>query len=406
MRILILQPCIDIIGGANTIVLKVARFLSMKGNHVEIWSNFFYNKSHPFNESFKIKDISVKHFENSLLLKRAFGILTYLFIRKEVQSFDVILCHNFPSNLVAVSRRCKGIPIIWHCHEPSIVLFPLPKESQGVHAQDFFFSYAFRPFVVFLRVLDKISIRRVSRIISLNRYVSKRIKGIYCRQSFTIMEGIDTRRFRPGISNESIRLKHNIQGRPCILYVGALTKRVDLLLLAMRMLKNKIRDVVLLLVGPSYDKHAEERLRRLIANHDIEDNVIFVGVAGEEFLPMYYSACDVFVFPHPFWSWSLSTLEAMACGKAVVVPDSCGISEIIRDGHNGIKVSMTNTKELANSIMNLLNNYALRMKIGDNARSFVELNLDHELFVKSYLKYIELVVRQNHAAYLSHRRRT
>ncbi len=60
-------------------------------------------------------------------------------------------------------------------------------------------------------------------------------------------------------------------------------------------------------------------------------------------------------------------LEAMALGKPVVVTDLAGVREAIRDGENGLIVEVDNPNELANTIIDLLNNPSLREEIGNNA---------------------------------------
>ena len=57
------------------------------------------------------------------------------------------------------------------------------------------------------------------------------------------------------------------------------------------------------------------------------------------------------------------TIEAMATGKPVIVPNPMGISEIISNEFNGVKIPIQNTELLGKMITTLLENEMMRRKM-------------------------------------------
>lgn len=72
-------------------------------------------------------------------------------------------------------------------------------------------------------------------------------------------------------------------------------------------------------------------------------------------------------------------IEAASCGRAIVTTDMPGCREIVQDGENGILVTPGNGQDVADAIIQLLEDRELRAKMGDRGRSLVqkEFSVDH-----------------------------
>jgi glycosyltransferase involved in cell wall biosynthesis len=380
LKVLILAPNIDVVGGANVLALKVARFLASKGDDVEIWSNFLHTNNRFQKSEFIIKSIG-KGFSNQEVLKRMLGIMAYLTIPAELNSYDVVYCHNFPSYFSTLSAHFHGRPTVWQCNEPSVVLYPLSPDVMQQHSQ--YYGPFFMPIRYALRKVDRLAVSRITRIAVLSQFAKDRVRLFYNRDSDIIRLGTNTNRFNPSIDGGVIREQYRISNKPCILTVGNMEKRVDLVIKAVAIVKKVIPNVVYMIVGPC-NPETKPRIVNLIRSLDLESNVIMTGEnlkLGTDLLPYYYAACDVFVFPQPYWSWSMVTIEAMATGKPVIVPNSCGISEIISNG-NGVKIPIQNTDLLAKTITTLLENEMMRRKMGKLAREYVVNHLQESRYFK------------------------
>jgi len=78
------------------------------------------------------------------------------------------------------------------------------------------------------------------------------------------------------------------------------------------------------------------------------------------------------VNPSFFENCSISILEAMSCGNAVVACNVGGNPELIESENNGLLVPTFNIKRLADSIVFLLENEKFNKDMSKNARKTVE----------------------------------
>jgi glycosyltransferase involved in cell wall biosynthesis len=102
---------------------------------------------------------------------------------------------------------------------------------------------------------------------------------------------------------------------------------------------------------------------------DLADKVAFHGFLSRPELVDHYYNADVFVFP-PIWNeaFGCTPVEAMAAGTPVVATRSGGIPETITDQETGFLVERNDSDALANAILKLLENDALRESMGRAAR--------------------------------------
>lgn len=80
---------------------------------------------------------------------------------------------------------------------------------------------------------------------------------------------------------------------------------------------------------------------------------------------------DVFVLSSFSEGFSMSTIEAMACGIPVVVTRSGGPEEIVIDGENGIIVGLQDHVDIADAIINLIKPSMFRDKLVDSAKKTI-----------------------------------
>jgi len=159
-----------------------------------------------------------------------------------------------------------------------------------------------------------------------------------------------------------------------ILTVGYLLKRkgMQYLISVMPFILREVKNVKLRIIG---DGPYKAELVRLTKRLSLEDHVIFQGRVTREETMKYYHLSDVFVLP------ALSTtsgvfLEAQACGRPVIGTTAGFIPELIVDGRTGFIVAKGCVEELRERIVRLLNDEELRLRMGINARRWVEENFD------------------------------
>ena len=85
-------------------------------------------------------------------------------------------------------------------------------------------------------------------------------------------------------------------------------------------------------------------------------------------------------------------LEALSSAKPMVVTETGGMPEIIKDGVNGFVVPIKDYEALASRVMQLLSDDQLRDRFGYTGRQMVEQNYTKEAVTNNTLNvYRELI---------------
>src|SRR5205823_4033982 len=117
-----------------------------------------------------------------------------------------------------------------------------------------------------------------------------------------------------------------------------------------------------LVVGQDDVKPFEATLRGL----GLPDRVTFL--APSEDVMQFYAAADAYTGPSLEDAYGLPVMEAMASGLPVIASVNAGVSEVIKDGLNGLLLSeATNFMELAGLIRRVVGDRSLREQLAENA---------------------------------------
>jgi len=79
-------------------------------------------------------------------------------------------------------------------------------------------------------------------------------------------------------------------------------------------------------------------------------------------------------------------LEAASCGLPLIATDVAGCREIVHDGKNGFLVPLQDVNTLAEKILILINNEALRISMGQHSRWLVETQFADTIIHKTILE--------------------
>jgi L-malate glycosyltransferase len=143
-----------------------------------------------------------------------------------------------------------------------------------------------------------------------------------------------------------------------------------------------IRDRVparLVLIGDGPDRPAVERR---VLELGLRDAVEFAGEQHD--LVPWFSAADVFLLPSEEESFGLAALEAMACEVAVVASRVGGLPEVVDDGATGFLCAADDLRAMAERAIALLQDTALRTRIGRAGAAHVRQHFCAELIVPQY----------------------
>jgi len=143
-----------------------------------------------------------------------------------------------------------------------------------------------------------------------------------------------------------------------IVYVGEINEArgIDILISAVKYLKNKIPNFKCILVGD-----VDRKIMKLIKRSRLSEYIVITGMVDHEKSLHYISESSVCLCPlrnkgdYPY-TYPVKIFEYMALGKAIVATDLPGIRKIIQSGRNGLLVKSENSVAMAAAILELYHN--------------------------------------------------
>lgn len=129
----------------------------------------------------------------------------------------------------------------------------------------------------------------------------------------------------------------------------------------------------------------EGRLRRTVAELNLDDAVIFAGTTSE--LEAYYNAADIFVMLPDDEGNSIACHEAMSSGLPVVVSDSGGFMESVPTTA-GFRVSPDDTEQIDDALSQLITSPQLRQSMGQAGRNHILSNYSWDKTAETFLKQL------------------
>jgi len=141
-------------------------------------------------------------------------------------------------------------------------------------------------------------------------------------------------------------------------------KGIDVLIRALALLSGSASQWPVLLVGDGPERPALENQAEV---EGVAQRVHFKGFCRDP--ETYLAAASVFVLPSRFEGMPNALLEAMAAGLAVIVTDaSPGPLEVVEHRRSGLVVPSDDHQALANAMLELAGDAALRARLGCAAR--------------------------------------
>ncbi|WP_026517039.1 glycosyltransferase family 4 protein [Butyrivibrio sp. MC2021] len=152
-----------------------------------------------------------------------------------------------------------------------------------------------------------------------------------------------------------------------ILFLGRVCrdKGMDELLLAMKNIHEKNKDVKLYIGGIFEDPAYEARIR------EMQDYVTYLGwVTGDE-KGRILKECGILTLPSYFEGFGMVLIEAMLRKSAVVASNVGGIPDIIEDGKDGLLVPAKDAAALEQALLKAVTEKDLSAELGENGRAKV-----------------------------------
>ncbi len=190
--------------------------------------------------------------------------------------------------------------------------------------------------------------------------------------------GVDTDHFRP-VPVEKARKMTGIDPGAKVLGFSSLDSHLDLKLLlkAVSIVKGRVPDVKVLMTGA-----ASSAVKKTVSSCGLSESVIFTGFLPFKELPLYLSACDIFLLPFPDMlynagRWPNKVTDYLSIGRPVVTNPTGELKDIFVDKRFGLTCEY-DAEDFADKITALINDPDTAQRMGAQARKWAVENLQWE----------------------------
>jgi spore coat protein SA len=201
--------------------------------------------------------------------------------------------------------------------------------------------------------------------------------GVSSEKIHVIYNGFDSQTFYPRKTKEKIFKALGLDSNSyLILYLGGFrqVKGPLFVVKALEKVADRFKDIKVLFVGGSHplDRTKETTIMDSMRKLERKKALIMADNIPHYLLPEYYSAADALVLPSIYDSFPKVVLEAMACKTPVIASAMGGVLEIIKNGETGILVEPANPGKMAEAIVALISDPALKRRLSSNAKKVVD----------------------------------
>lgn len=271
---------------------------------------------------------------------------------------DAVLVYGwaFQSHLKVMRYFHRKIPVLFRGDSVSLVKLPFIKNL----ARNIFLKWVYShiDFALYVGTHNKNYFKNL---------------GIKESQLLFAPHAVDNERFKSVLKLESGVVENwkrslGIEFEAIVfLYAGKLDGNKNVALLAKAFSDINHPNIHLIIAGNGI---TEQDLELHFASHP---RIHFLPFQNQSKMPALYGLTDVFVLPSLKETWGLAINEAMACGKAILVSDTCGAAvDLIDEGINGHSFKSNDPDDLKTKMILFLENKEKVDKMGRQSLQKIE----------------------------------
>jgi len=191
--------------------------------------------------------------------------------------------------------------------------------------------------------------------VTVSESTKRDLLGLGFKEVFVVPEGLNFEPLKEVPEKESY---------PVVAYVGRLkrAKRPDHAVKAFKIVKEKISEAELWIIGDGYFK---KKLEKLVCN-----GVKFFSGLSNECRRELVKRAWILVNPSVREGFGLNIIEANALGTPCIAYDVPGLRDSIKDGETGILVKNGKIEKLSETIIRTLEDGKLRKRLNQNALDY------------------------------------
>jgi glycosyltransferase involved in cell wall biosynthesis len=249
-----------------------------------------------------------------------------------------------------------------------------------------------RPLVSFLHgLIGRVPARTVVLSEHVGRFVERHGRVPRARQTL-VYYGIDPQPFQaaaaaPAAERERLRASLGLGSDEVVFTCVARfapQKAHDVLLRAFAAARTRDARLRLLLVGDDPFGDGRRRAQALAHELGLDAAVVFTGIRRD--VPQLLAASEAFVLASLWEGLGLVFLEAMACGLPVLATDVSAVPEVVERGVTGLLVPPGHPQALADALVALAGDAALRARLGRAGRERVRARFGLDRMVERTLE--------------------
>lgn len=373
MRIAMISKADRFGGGASKVAEQLCQGLQAQGHEISHFVSWTRQGYQGYRKRLYGERWQRRFYRWSRALKSWFAPdvipFEWLNLRQQLvpEHFDLVHVHDTSSAVspLTVKWLAQRLPLVWTLHDCSAFtggcLHPLTCTAylkqcgqcpqHGRWPMDSRFDYSRLKH----RLTHCAATRADVTLVSPSHWLRDKAQQALKREDIVhIVNGVDLDLYRPPVDKARTKAQWGLGQKPCILLAAADLdnpyKGLPLAVEALTLLSQGMA-FCLLVVG-----QRSPEMEQQLAAFDTR----FTGyLADEDAMASCYQAADVLLFPSIAENQPLQVLEAMASALPVVAFDTCGVSELIRDGETGWLAPRIHAQALAASLQQAL--------AGDNA---------------------------------------
>lgn len=230
------------------------------------------------------------------------------------------------------------------------------------------------------------------RVVTVSKGIARVLEaaGVPASGIRQVYSAIDFRAYQSALDVAAARARLDLPpGVPVLVVIAQLIPRKGhrFLLQALPAVLAKHPGTRVLFVGEGAEEAA---LRAEVARSGLDGCVRLLGYRND--IGDILRACDVLVHPATMEGFANVAMQAMASGIPVVSSAVGGMPESVRDGVTGLLVPPCDPPALAAALLRLLDDPALRARLGEQGRCIVEREFNTDAMVEGNLRvYRELL---------------
>jgi glycosyltransferase involved in cell wall biosynthesis len=180
-------------------------------------------------------------------------------------------------------------------------------------------------------------------------------------------------------------------GKIYVMYAGRIDREKGLfdLLECGKYLCEQRSDILFIIAGEGRDLNI---LKQKTKELNLQDKFLFLGQIDREQIVKWYHRASIFILPSYHEGLPTVLLEAMSCGLPVIATNVRGNRDLISPGENGILVPAHSPEKMAEAISTLIDDEAMRNRIGQNARNTIEKKYTWDKISKKMLECYESLI--------------